>query len=101
MLDTLILFRNEREQPAAQQNPDWLANFALKIRTALDAIERETAALDAAPYGIGHVALACALGYLDFRFADLDWRKGHDRAAAWFAKVAERQSVKLTAPVDA
>ena len=41
MLDTLIIFRNEREQPPAQQNPDWLANFALKITTSLDAIERE------------------------------------------------------------
>ena len=51
MLDTLIVFRNEREQPPAQQNPDWLANFALKIARSLDAIERETAALDAAPFG--------------------------------------------------
>jgi len=101
MLDTLIIFRNEREQPPAQQNPDWLANFALKIRTSLDAIDREVAELDAAPFGIGHLALACALGYLDFRFADLEWRKGRDRAAAWFAEIAERPSVKLTAPVDA
>ncbi len=98
MLDTLIVFRNEREQPPAQQNPDWLANFALKIARSLDAIERETAALDAAPFGIGHVAIACALGYLDFRFADLGWRDGHPRGAAWFAKIAERPSVKLTTP---
>ncbi len=100
MLDTLILFRNEREQPPAQQNADWLANFALKIRTALDAIEREAGALEATPFGIGHVALACALGYLDFRFADLAWRSGHDRAAAWFDRIAARPSLGLTMPVE-
>src|SRR5262245_9013375 len=100
MLDTLIVFRNEREQPPAQRNPDWLANFALKIRTSLDAIERETGGLDAAPFGIGHVALACALGYLDFRFTDLGWRDGHPRGTAWFAKIAERASVRLTTPAQ-
>jgi glutathione S-transferase len=100
MLDTLILWRNEREQPPAQQNPDWLSTFDLKIRNSLDVIERETPELERAPLNIGHVAIACALGYLDFRFPDLRWRDGHTRSAAWFAKFAERPSVKLTAPVD-
>jgi glutathione S-transferase len=100
MLDTLIIFRNEREQPPAQQNPDWLANFGLKITTSLDAIERETGELDGSPFGIGHVALACALGYLDFRFADLGWRHGHPRAAGWYETVSQRPSVKLTTPVQ-
>jgi len=101
MLDTLILFRNEREQPPAQQNAGWLANFALKIRTSLDAIEREADELGSAPFGIGHVGLACALGYLDFRFDDLGWRDGRPRAAAWFAQIAERPSVKATTPAQA
>jgi len=100
MLDTLIIFRNERDQPAAQQNPDWLANFALKITTSLDAIEREAGEIDATPFGIGHVGLACALGYLDFRFEDLGWRNGRPRAAAWFEKVAQRPSVKLSTPAQ-
>ena len=100
MLDTLILWRNERDQPPAQQNPDWLSAFDLKIRNSLDVIERETPELETARVGIGHIALGCALGYLDFRFPDLRWRDGHDRSAAWFAKFAERPSMKLTAPVD-
>ena len=100
MLDTLIIFRNEREQPPAQRNEDWLANFALKITTSLDAIEREADEVEAAPYGIGHVGLACALGYLDFRFEELGWRNGRLRAAAWFGKVAQRPSVKLTTPAQ-
>jgi len=98
MLDTLILWRNERDQPPAQQNPDWLSIFALKIANSLDVIERETKELERAPFGIGHVAIACALGYLDFRFTDLAWRDGHPRSAAWFEKLSQRASIRATHP---
>jgi glutathione S-transferase len=100
VLDTLILWRNEREQPAAQQNPDWLSAYALKIRNSLETIEAEVPELEWAPFGIGHICLGCALGYLDFRFADLDWRKDHARAAAWFEDLSRRPSLQLTVPVD-
>jgi glutathione S-transferase len=100
MLDTLVLWRNERDQPAVQQNAEWLCAFELKIRHCLDLIERETADLEQAPFGIGHVALGCALGYLDYRFADLGWRNGRARAAAWFGALSLRPSMRITAPVD-
>ena len=98
MLDTLILWRNERDQPRAQQNSDWLSTFDLKIRNALDVIEAETPALGEARFGIGHIAIGCALGYLDFRFPDLAWRDGRGRSAAWFEQLSQRPSVKLTQP---
>lgn len=100
VLDTLILWRNERGQPAAQQNPDWLSAFDLKIRNALAVIEREIPDLERSPLGIGHIALGCALGYLDYRFADLDWRDGHERSAAWFQDLSQRPSMQLTRPAD-
>jgi glutathione S-transferase len=98
MLDTLILWRNERDQPSAQQNQDWLSTFALKIANSLDVVERETAELEHAPFGIGHVGIVCALGYLDYRFQDLRWRDEHPRSAAWFQKLSQRASVKATLP---
>ena len=100
MLDTLILWYNERPKPPAQQTPEWLANFALKIRTSLDALEVEAGELARAPLGIGHVALGCALGYLDFRFSDLRWRDARPRAAAWFDDFARRPSMQATVPVE-
>ncbi len=101
MLDTCILWRNERDKPAVRQTPEWLGNFELKIRNALDSLEGEAAALEAAPIGIGHVALGCALGYLDFRFTDLHWRESRPRITAWFARFAARASMKETQPVSA
>jgi glutathione S-transferase len=73
-LDFLLLWRNERER--AQPSEAHLA------------------------FSIGHVAVGCALSYLDFRFAADDWRGGYPRAAAWHAKFAARTSVRATEPVD-
>jgi glutathione S-transferase len=61
-------------------------------------IEREIGDLEGLPLGIGHIAIGCALGYLDYRFDDLHWREGRPRAAAWYAQFAERPSMRLTAP---
>ena len=100
MLDTLILWYNERPKPPSQQTPEWLASFALKIRTSLDALEAEAGELARAPLGIGHIAIGCALGYLDFRFAELGWREARPRSAAWFGDFARRSSMQATLPVE-
>ena len=101
MLDTLILWRAELAKPQARQTPEWLTTFALKIRNALDVIETDADRLMQTPFDIGHVAIAVALEYLDFRFADLEWRNGHPRAAAFSAQSGRRDSVKKTLFVDA
>lgn len=93
-----ILWRNERDKPAARQTPEWLGNFELKMRNALDFLEGEAAALEKAPVGIGHIAVGCALGYLDFRFQDLRWRESRPAITGWYARLAERASMKDTQP---
>lgn len=47
---------------------------------------------------IDQIALACALGYLDFRNADYDWRDRFAGLANWHSKIAERPSYQSTAP---
>lgn len=69
------------------------------IIAALDLAERETGAMTAAPLDLGHISLACALGYLDFRFAAADWRPGRPQLAAWFDDdIALRPSMQATRP---
>lgn len=101
MLDNLLLWRNELLKPAARQTPDALAAYEAKTRAALDALETEAAALGAAAVGIGHVAIAVALGYLDFRLPQLAWRNGRPKLAAWHDAFAQRPSFLATMPVDA
>lgn len=98
LLDLLILWRNERERPPLQQSPELLAAFEQKFRATLLLIDREAGELGTAPFGIGHIAIGCGLGYIDFRFADLNWRGSHGGSAGWFAEFAKRPSAVLTHP---
>lgn len=99
-LDLLVLWRNEILRPAERQSPVHLASFATRYDAVLAALDREAPRLEAGPLSIGHVALGCALSYLDFRYADRDWRAGHPRVAGWHATFAARASVRATEPVD-
>lgn len=69
----------------------------LSVARALDALESEADALDG-PVTIGQIAVACALGYRDFRFADVEWRTARPNLADWFATFAERASMTATEP---
>ncbi|MEH2558896.1 glutathione S-transferase [Bradyrhizobium algeriense] len=100
LLDLLVLWRNERDKPAGRQTHEWLDAFAVKAAATLDRLEAEAAALESEPFGIGHIAVGCALSYLDFRFADLAWREGRPRLAAWQATFAARPSARATEIVD-
>jgi len=98
LLDLLILWRNERERPPTQQSPELLAAFRRKFNATLELINREAVELGASPFGVGHIAIGCALGYIDFRFGDLLWRDAHAESARWFAEFAKRPSATLTHP---
>ncbi|MFC7734573.1 glutathione S-transferase family protein [Roseomonas sp. GCM10028921] len=99
-LDLLILFRNERDKPAERRTAEWLDSFAGKTRATLDRLEQEAPAMAALPFDIGHIAIGCALSYLDFRFADLAWREGRPALAAWHAEFCARPSTRATEAVD-
>jgi glutathione S-transferase len=97
-LDMLVTLRNERER--AHPSDVHVASTAVRTTAVLQSLEREAEALGAAPFGIGHIAVGCALSYLDFRFAEDEWRKGHPHIARWHESFAARPSVQATEPVD-
>ena len=98
LLDVLVLWHSERSRAAPHEAA--IGGFEAKTHATLDLLERESPALGAAAFGIGHIALGCALGYLDFRFAPLNWREGRPRLAAWEATFAARPSAIATQPFD-
>jgi glutathione S-transferase len=97
-LDMMVLNRNER----AREHPSktHLESTAVRKSAILAHLDREAEALAAAPFGIGHIAIGCALSYLDFRYADEDWRRDHPDIANWHAAFAARPSVRATQPID-
>ena len=100
LLDILILWRGEQLRPEAQRSPAVLEAFALKCDATLALLEREAAELARAPVAIGHIGIAAALGYLDFRFAARPWRPGHAALASWYDAFAQRPSMRATTPHD-
>lgn len=98
LLDLLILWRNERER--TEPLAPLMDAFALKTEACLHQLEAESAALANTPLAIGHIAIGCALGYIDYRFETLNWRARTPRLAAWHHGVCQRPSFQATAPVD-
>jgi glutathione S-transferase len=98
ILEVLILWRNERERD--NPLPALMDAFESKTHASLALLEQEVDALSAAPFAIGHVAIACGLAYLDFRFDALLWRGLAPRLAQWFAAIEARESFRDTRPLE-
>ena len=99
MLDAALLCRLEGARPAEKQWDGWVAHQRTKIDHGLAALESEAAGFGDA-LTIGVVTIACMLGYLDFRFADMDWRADCPRLAEWFDGFAKRPSMAASVPQD-
>ncbi len=89
----------ESRRPASEQSPAWITRKQAAIARSLDALEQEASELLPEVPSVVEIAVACALGYLDFRFGTFDWRQGRPALAAWYAVFAERPSMVNTAPM--
>lgn len=98
LLDLLLLWRNERERTHAE--PAVLEAYARKAEATLALLERECGQLAREPLTIGQLALGCALGYLDYRFADYGWRQRAPALARWHAVLMARPAFVRTEPVE-
>lgn len=100
LLEAALLVRYETlVRPGEFAWQPWLDGQRAKMTSSLQAIEA-LAGDFGDRFDIGTLTLACTLGYLDFRFKDLDWRAGQPRASAWFERVSERASLKAAMPFD-
>jgi glutathione S-transferase len=89
MMDASILLVYEsRWRPADMHVAKWTDHQADKVARAFTALEAAPPALDGTP-DVGQIALACALGYRDFRFPGT-WRKEHPRLVAWLDDFAAK-----------
>jgi glutathione S-transferase len=69
-----------------------------KVTRALAVLEKEAGTLGELKT-IGEITIGCALGYLDFRYANEPWRPGHPKLEAWYAKVVKLAPLAETVPV--
>ena len=99
ILDAALLMVYEwRLRPEEHRFAPWVEGQWSKIDRALTMIESRGMPQLQGPLDMGQIALACALGYLDFRHADRGWRTERPHLAAWEAVFAQRPSMQATRP---
>lgn len=99
IMDAAVLITYEgRVRPEEKQSDEWMDAQWSKIRAALDVINTRWMSHLSGPLDASHIAVACALSYLDFRHDARGWRSGVDALAAWHGVFSERDSMKATAP---
>ena len=96
ILDAGIITRYELAiRPQEKQWSDWIAGQTKKITQGLDLAETETLG---GPLNLGQIAIACAIGWLEFRKPIGDIRAGRPKLFQWYDEFAKRPSMQATAP---
>ncbi len=88
----------KRLRPENEQSPAWIEAQWGKVANAVSVLNTRWMSHLSGPLDMGQIAVGCALGYLDFRHGDRDWRQGRDSLAAWEARFAARESMQATRP---
>jgi glutathione S-transferase len=104
VLDAAVLVRLERTlRPREQQSDPWIERQMGKVSAGLRVMSDN---LGESPFCMGNhytladVAVGCALGWLLFRFPEIEWRTEYPNLARLFDKLSERQSFKDTVPYE-
>jgi len=95
ILDAAVPCRGELARPREDARDAAIARYKAAMSRTVDALE------EAAPHlhvDIGSIAVACALGYLDFRYPADQWRSGHPRLTAWFEAFSGNPGIAQTVP---
>ena len=99
IMDAAVLIRYETAlRPVEKHWDEWLDAQRDKIRRALTVLNTEAVAELASHFDVASISVACALGYLDLRHPDLEWRETNPQLAQWFAEVSLRRSMIETVP---
>lgn len=100
--DAIVLCLLERARPEDKQSNDWLARQRAKIIAGTAELSRllgEEEWFTPAGFGLGEIATGCALGYIDLRFPEYDWRAGHHNLVRLMTRLWARASFATTVPV--
>ena len=103
VLDAGVLARLENQRESKLRSASWIERQMGKVRAGLAAMDSE---LGDKPWCVGNgytladIALGVCLGWLDFRYAKMDWKKDQANLARAFAKLSERQSFSDTLPKE-
>ncbi len=98
ILDATQPRRREIALPQDEGRKGYIALQQGRVTRALDEFEKQADSLGNLDT-IGEITIGCALGYLDFRYANEPWRPGHPKLTVWYEKVSKLPPLAETVPV--
>lgn len=99
--DAAVAIVVERRRDTTQQDPEWMQRQQGKVDAGLRLLSDDLnhrAWCNGESYSLADIAVGVCLGYLDFRFAEIDWRGTYPNLAKLAEKLAQRQAFADTRP---
>ncbi len=97
VLDAAFNTVMEMRRTDAEQSVFWIERWKRAIDRALAEIAGDLKNPQEL-FDLGHITYACALGYLDFRLPEIEWRRAHSGLSRWHEEVSVRKSYTETRP---
>jgi glutathione S-transferase len=102
VVDAAALIFIERTQRAPeQQSANWLTRQEQKVFRGLEGMSEELGEkkfCTGEAMNLADIAVGCALGYLDFRFPEINWREAHPNLAKLGEKLFATEPFVATVP---
>ncbi len=92
----------ERKRPAEQQSPEWIKRQLDKVNAGLQAMSVDLGDQEWCTgefFNLSDIAVGCALGYLLFRFPEMDWPSRYPNLSALHDHLMQRPAFRDTVPV--
>jgi glutathione S-transferase len=101
VLDAAVLARLEAQRAAGERAQSWIDRQLAKVSRGLDTMDIQIGAKQwccGNAFTLADIAVGACVGWLDFRFPQLEWRKDRPNLARLAVKLAERPSFAETMP---
>ncbi len=93
----------EAKRPKKEQSAAWIARQLEKVTRSLEFMSSQLgdkSFCTGTHFSAADIAIGAALGYLEFRFADINWKETYPNLDKLYAKLMLRPSLADTVPHD-
>lgn len=97
LMDIGLYLTTEKRKAEGEKSPTFTARRYGQLEAALNMAYSFVKQLPET-FNLGHIAIACALGYLDLRHDEIGWRNGRGELAAWYEQIMQRSCLAETVP---
>lgn len=104
VIDAGAAVRIENMRPPEMRDAKWIDRQMAKLAAGLGQMDRELAGkvwCAGAGFTLADIAVGSCLGWLDFRYPALEWRKSSPTLGRLMQKLSDRQSFMDTVPREA